>query len=225
MAPRFPKQPAAGGLSRLLRLVGAVIGGYLAGTIPSARLVAGALNSDIDVTADGTGNAGAANVDKLLGRRAGAAVLAADMAKAAAAGIAAGRVAGPVGANLAGSAAVVGHCWPVWTGFDKGGKGVAASGGQMLATFPAYLPIDVAIGAVAGRTNWWRTHTTEATGIICGLWVALAAVWYRFRLPNLWGGQPTIAMPAAALASSAVIMSRFLADSEPSTPGPEPRLV
>lgn len=195
--------------------------GYLAGTIPSARLVAKALNPEVDLSRDGTGNAGAANTGKLLGKKAGAAVLAADMAKAAAAGVAAQRIAGPVGANIAGTAAVVGHCWPVWTGFAKGGKGVAASGGQMLATFPAYLPMDFAIGAVAGRTEWWRTHTAEATGIICTLWVVLATVWHRFRLPNLWAGEPTAAMPLAALASSAVIMSRFLADNPADTPEKE----
>ena len=40
-------------------------------------------------------------------------------------------------------------------------------------------------------------------------WIAGSLVWWRKRLPNLWGVEPTGALPLASAASTAVIMSRF----------------
>ncbi|MDO9173778.1 MAG: glycerol-3-phosphate acyltransferase, partial [Actinomycetota bacterium] len=62
---------------------------------------------------------------KLLGAKAGYTVMAGDIAKGALASGVGALVAGPAGAHLAGSASVVGHCFPVWNGF-RGGRGVAA---------------------------------------------------------------------------------------------------
>jgi len=126
--------------------------GYAAGTLPSAELVARAIGG-ADPTKSGTGNPGAANVADLLGRRAGAAVFGLDTGKAVLAGQIGRTLAGPTGANVGAAAAVLGHCFPAQRGF-RGGKGVAASFGQMLATFPAYLPVDLALGAVAAKSDF-----------------------------------------------------------------------
>lgn len=195
-------------MHKIRRSVAAAAFGYLCGTVPSAKMVTRLVDGR-HISQLGSGNPGAANVTATLGRRAGAIVMAADMAKGAIGSVGGRAVAGIAGGHLAGTAAVVGHCYPIWSRFGGGGKGVATSGGQMLATFPAYLPIDLALGAVASRSKWWRTHHTEATGIICVLWVGLSALWTRKSLPNLWGGAPSIGLPIAAAASSAVIMHRF----------------
>lgn len=81
--------------------------------------------------------------------------MAADIAKGAVASRIGRRLAGDIGQHVAGVAAVVGHCYPVTKDF-RGGKGVGCSVGQCLATFPAYLPIDVAVAAAVAMWVWWR---------------------------------------------------------------------
>jgi glycerol-3-phosphate acyltransferase PlsY len=196
------------------RLLVAAALGYLAGTLPSADLAARAASrraaSDgaIDLRAAGSGNPGASNAMKLLGARWGYAVMGADIAKGAAACAAGRRLAGSNGAHLGGTAAVIGHCWPVWNGF-RGGKGVAASVGQCLATFPAYFPVDLAVAGLTSGSLRWKQRARTATAVASACWVAGGVLWWRRRWPNLWGPKPSGALPLAAAASSAVILDRF----------------
>ena len=90
---------------------------------------------------------------------------------------------------------------------------MAASFGQMLATFPAYLPVDVALGAVAARSDAWKQREVATIAATCGLWTALAAISARRGLPNLWAPKPTDALPLAAAVSSGAIISRFVAEA------------
>jgi acyl phosphate:glycerol-3-phosphate acyltransferase len=195
------------------RALGAAVLGYVAGTLPSADLaarLAARRREAVDLRSSGSGNPGAANAIALLGPRWGYGVMAADIAKGALAAVAGRRLAGGTGAHTAGVAAVVGHCYPVWNGF-RGGKGVAASVGQCVATFPAWTVPDLALaGAVAG-SPWWRRRALAATAASSGAWTAAALVWWRRGWPNLWGPPPTAALPLAAAASSAVILARFAA--------------
>jgi len=133
-------------------------------------------------------------------------VLIADVTKGAAACATGSRLAGAVGAHVGGTAAVVGHCLPVWNGF-RGGKGVAASAGQCLATFPAYFPIDLGVALATAR---WRRQALAATVAASVTWVGAGVVWWRRGWPNLWGPQPSAALPLAAVATSGVILSRFM---------------
>jgi len=202
------------------RLALAAALGYLLGTAPTADAVASTIakrtsSTTTDLRSEGSGNPGAANVAKLFGLPAGAAVFAGDAGKAFAASRLALRFAGPGGANLAGTAAVIGHCHPVWNGF-RGGKGVAASAGQVLGTFPAYLPVDIAIGAAMARTDRWKDRPTESTALVCALWVALATVWWRKGLPNGWAPRASGSLPLAAAASSAVIVRKFVVQPDAS---------
>lgn len=195
----------------LARLAGAAAVGYLVGTVPSADVVSRlATRSGGSLRAGGTRNPGAANALVVLGKRWGYAVMAADIAKGAAACAWARRLLGDTGAHVAGTAAVVGHCFPVWAGF-RGGKGVAVSMGQCLATFPVYVPVDLAVAAatVAGR---WRSRTFTTTVVASAVWVAAAFLWWRRGWPNAWGPPPSGALPASAAASTAVILWRFLAE-------------
>lgn len=195
---------------RVPSIVRAVAAGYLIGTFPTADLVARrASGGTIDLRASGTGNPGGANAVKVLGKKAGAVVIAGDIAKGAAASMVGGVVAGPLGAHVAGTASVVGHCYPVWNGF-RGGKGVAASVGQCLVTFPAYFPIDAAVAVVTAAIPRWKQRAFSATVASSVCWVLGGLVWWRRKLPNGWGPKPTAALPLAAAVSSAVIIHRFL---------------
>lgn len=196
---------------RPLGLLGATAAGYLLGTVPSADLAARLAAGGRDLRAEGTGNPGGANALVVLGRAWGYGVMGADMAKAAAACGLGRRLGGSAGAHLAGTAAVVGHCFPVWNGF-RGGKGVAASVGQCAATFPVYVPFDLGLAWLTATPQWGRTvgtRTLVATAIASTAWVGAATIWWRRGWPNGWAPRATGGLPLAAAASSAVILSRF----------------
>lgn len=116
-------------------LVVSALAGYALVLLPSADLAQRLSGAGVDVRSEGSGNPGATNVDKLLGHRWGATVLAADVAKGALAARAGALLGGELGANVAGTSAVVGHCF---RGFGKarGGKGVATRYGQLMVTDP-----------------------------------------------------------------------------------------
>jgi glycerol-3-phosphate acyltransferase PlsY len=189
--------------------VAAGAAGYLAGTIPSADLAARlATGGRTDIRSTGSGNPGAANAMNVLGAGWGYGVLAADVAKGTI-GCAAGRaIAGTNGAHLAGTMAVVGHCFPVWNGF-RGGKGVATSAGQCLATFPAYTALDLGVAAATASSPRWKQRAFATTAVASAMWVGASLLWWRRRWPNAWGPAPTAALPLASAASSAVILYRF----------------
>jgi glycerol-3-phosphate acyltransferase PlsY len=187
--------------------------GYVIGTVPCADTAARiATGGQTDLRSAGTGNPGAVNAMGVLGPAWGWGILAADAAKGALACAAGRRLAGATGAHVAGAAAVVGHCLPVWNGF-RGGKGVAVSLGQCAATFPAYLPIDLGVAWAVGR---WTGRTLPGTAVASATWVTAGVLWWRKGWPNGWGPVPTAALPASAALSSAVIMYKFLtADIRP----------
>jgi glycerol-3-phosphate acyltransferase PlsY len=143
----------------------------------------------------------------VLGSPWGYGVLGADIGKGALACLVGRRLAGANGSHLAGTAAVVGHCFPVWNRF-RGGKGVAASVGQCLVTFPAYFPVDLGVAALTS-TGRWRSRAFAATTVASLAWCAGALVWWRRGWPNAWGPRPSAMLPCAAAASSAVIIYRF----------------
>ena len=195
---------------RVLQLAAAATGGYLLGTLPSADLAARlATGGQTDLRATGSGNPGAANAIKVLGAKWGYGVMAADIGKGALASMVGRAFAGGMGAHVGGTAAVIGHCYPVWNGF-RGGKGVAASVGQCAATFPAYVPIDLGVAWVTA-TRRFRDRAFMATVVSSILWVLGGVVWWRRRWPNAWGPRPTAALPVASAVSSAVIIRKFVA--------------
>jgi glycerol-3-phosphate acyltransferase PlsY len=191
-------------------LATAIATGYLIGTFPTADLVARRWRGAVDLRSTGSGNPGTANAAAVLGIGAGATVLVGDIGKGAAASAVGAAIAGPLGAHIGGTASVVGHCFPVWTGF-RGGKGVAASIGQCLATFPAYFPIDAAVGVATGAMPWWRRRAFGATAVSSVCWVLGGIVWWRKGWPNGWGPRPSAALPVASAISSLVIVERFVA--------------
>ena len=196
----------------MLRLGAAATAGYLVGAAPSADVAARlATKGATDIRTVGTGNPGAANVGAVLGKKWGYGVLIADISKGAAAAFLGRRIAGPLGAHVGGTAAVVGHCFPVWNGF-RGGKGAATSSGQCFATFPAYFPIDLGVAYAIAK---WRQRPFPATVVASVLWVAACTAAWRRGWRNGWGPTPTAALPTAAALSSSVILYRFWAAARP----------
>jgi acyl phosphate:glycerol-3-phosphate acyltransferase len=102
--------------------VGAVVLGYLLGSIPFGLILSRVFGAG-DIRQIGSGNIGATNVLRTGRKGLAAATLALDMLKGFAAVILGGMIA-PDAALLGGVGAFLGHVFPVWLGF-KGGKGVA----------------------------------------------------------------------------------------------------
>jgi glycerol-3-phosphate acyltransferase PlsY len=121
----------------------AVVVAYLVGAIPFGVLVSRAFYGT-DIRSAGSGNIGAANALRTLGRRGAVAVLALDTLKGFAPTLAAAALGGPVVAALAALAAVVGHCFSPFLGF-RGGKGVATYFG---ALFALWWPAGIAFAAI-----------------------------------------------------------------------------
>ena len=210
---------------RARNLLAAVAAGYLAGTAPSAALVARLLTGgSVDLRSAGSGNPGGLNARRLLGRRAGAAVIVGDVGKGVVACLAGRRLAGDLGAHVAGVAAVTGHCYPLWTGF-RGGKGVATSFGQCLATFPVYAPVDAAVAVAVARRPSLRRPALTSVAASSTAWLLASVVWWRRGWPNLWGPRPTVALPLANAATIAIILSKAARRSRRERPdefGPQP---
>ncbi len=120
----------------------AAIAGYLLGSIPFGWLLARAAGLG-DVRDIGSGATGATNVLRTGNKPAAAATLVLDLVKGLGAVLLA-KLLWPGAEGLAGVAAVVGHCFPVWLGF-KGGKGVATNAG---VSFGLAWPIGLAYAVV-----------------------------------------------------------------------------
>jgi glycerol-3-phosphate acyltransferase PlsY len=195
---------------RSLRLVAAAALGYLLGTVPSADVVSRlASGGRVNLREVGSRNPGAVNAGRALGAPSLRAVVVADVAKAYA-GCAAGRAAaGDLGAHVAGVAAVAGHCYPAWNGFD-GGKGVATSFGQCLYTFPAAAPLDLALALGVARLPGLRRPGIVSAAVASSSWLVLSFVWWRRRLPNSWGPRPSAALFVANCATAGLVASRFV---------------
>ena len=130
------------------------VASYLLGSIPTGY-VAGRLRG-IDIRKVGSGNIGATNVLRILGRRAGITVLLLDALK----GFAACRwipliVAASPSEDLrivAGLAAILGHNYTCWLRF-KGGKGIATSAGVLLGWLPWGFAMVLAVWLVVFLTS------------------------------------------------------------------------
>ena len=98
-----------------------------------------------DIRQEGSSTAGARNVSRLLGRKAGMAVAVADITKGFAAACIGTHIANSVALSpLIMAAVVIGHIWPVQLGF-RGGKGLAAGFGALLWLSPAAAALAAAV--------------------------------------------------------------------------------
>lgn len=137
-------------MSPLLLLAAALVG-YAVGSVSTATLVA--RRHGVDLRAVGSGNPGATNVGRALGRRAGVAVGLLDVAKGALPAAAFGTVDHRAGL-VAGVAAVLGHVTsPFLRG--HGGRGVATAAGAVLGSHPLWVLVVVAVWVVVVAASRW----------------------------------------------------------------------
>jgi glycerol-3-phosphate acyltransferase PlsY len=191
----------------------AALGGYLLGSIPFGLVVTRAAGLG-DVRNIGSGNIGATNVLRTGRKDLALATLLLDAGKAGIALLVARWLAGdsPVRTEvelLAGGAAFVGHCYPIWLGF-KGGKGVATFFGVL---FAGIWPL----GVLAGVT-WLAAATIFRYSSLAALSAAaitpLAAVVGNFAPPQ----------SAFALVLAVLIFWRHRANIARLRAGTEPRI-
>jgi glycerol-3-phosphate acyltransferase PlsY len=120
-----------------------ILGAYLLGSIPTGLLLAKAAGVDIRTT--GSGNIGATNVYRTLGRSVGILTLVGDCLKGLIPVLVVRYLGlGDIMIAAVGTAAFLGHVYTVFLGF-KGGKGVATALGVFLGVSPAGVGIAVVI--------------------------------------------------------------------------------
>jgi len=152
-----------------------VLLGYLLGAIPFGLLFGKCLG--VDVRSAGSGNIGATNVNRLLGKKLGILTLVADAGKAAlpmlvAAVILRDSPEADLWVALVGAAAFVGHIYPVYLGF-KGGKGVATALGIFFYIQPAAVLI---CGLVFAAVVWLWGYVSLGSIIAAALMPVLLSL-------------------------------------------------
>ena len=207
----------------ILSYILTALGAYLLGSIPFGFLVAKA--KGIDIRSVGSGNIGATNAMRVLGKPAGIAVLVLDALKgfiAVCFGVALfAKMQGSAGGAsnaayvaqafnhglAAGIFAVLGHNYTCWLKF-KGGKGIATTAGVYLALAPLPLLIALVIFmlAVAG-TRYISVGSIAAA-------IALPATVWILQPHNLLLGIVTTALGALAIYKHKSNIQRLMAGTE-----------
>ena len=205
----------------LLSYAIAAIGAYFLGSIPTGFLVARA--KGVDIRTVGSGNIGATNVFRILGKPAGVFVLAVDALKgwlacrlvanlAYAWFVGASTAAGVSVEHLsiiAGVFAVLGHNYTCWLRF-KGGKGIATSAGVLVALVPWALLIIFVV--------WVIVFTLTR-------YVSLASISAAFTLPfAVWVTQGSIMLIAITASMSVLAIYKHRGNIQRLLHGTEPRL-
>jgi acyl phosphate:glycerol-3-phosphate acyltransferase len=157
---------------------------YLLGSIPFSYLVA--RWRGVDVRKVGSGNVGATNVMRSVGKGAGLLAFALDAAKGAVAALVAQRSGlGVTMAALAAMAAIVGHMYPVWLRF-QGGKGVATGAGAFLPLAPlataGALAVFAATLAITRYVSLGSMVASAALAVLAALTGAPPPVWIAASL-------------------------------------------
>jgi glycerol-3-phosphate acyltransferase PlsY len=190
------------------------LGAYLIGSFPSAYLIGRARG--VDIRTQGSGNVGATNALRVLGKKWGYLCLALDIGKGALAVWLAKLALAPamgidptMSAILAAIGVIIGHSFPVWLGF-KGGKGMATSGGIAISLFPIivffvsitawivvfFISRTVSIASMAATFTLCSTlfilyalGRTELSLAVVGAVMSVLVIWlHRANLRRLWAG-------------------------------------
>lgn len=171
-------------MSPWIGLLGLVLASYLIGAIPFGYLIA--RRRGVDILARGSGNIGATNVGRVLGRRFGILVFVLDFAKGAVPVLAGSLL--EVGKELtvlppgtvavaAAVAAFLGHLFPIYLGF-RGGKGVATGAGTVAVLMPlATLAAGLVWLVVVASSRCVALGSLGATTLLCGQRLIGAAPW------------------------------------------------
>lgn len=193
----------------------AIIVSYLVGSLPTGYIV-GRIRG-VDVRKEGSGNIGAANAFRVLGRNAGAAVLLIDGFK----GFSAARWIPLLAVHFfpnanaehlaltCGVAAVLGHNYTCWLRF-KGGKGIATSAGVVMAWAPL---------ACIGALGVWGLMAAVTR------YVSVASIAAAIFLPiGVWFTKQSVAMTCVMSALSILAIYKHRGNVQRLRQGTENRL-
>ncbi len=183
-----------------------VIVGYLLGSIPFGLLFA--LSREVDIRATGSGNIGATNVGRSVGKREGIWTLACDIGKGVAAVLFA-RAAGlpPGWVATVCLAVVLGHVYSPWLRF-RGGKGVAATAGAFLAVAPLPLLICLLVFALSVKASRRVSVGSVASAVVLPI--------------SLWGLDAAPQLIAAGGIAAFIIILKHKDNLRRLTAGTEP---
>jgi acyl-phosphate glycerol 3-phosphate acyltransferase len=193
---------------------------YLIGAVPFGYLVARARG--VDIFAQGSGNIGATNVGRVLGRRFGILVFLLDFAKGAVPVAIARQVARatpqaaedllPVAAGLA---AFLGHLFPIYLRF-RGGKGVATGAGVVVVLVP--LP------ALAALLTWVAVVCATRMVSLASLAAVTALCVFRLILSSAPFGAQDVIITVFCLVAAGLVFARHRANLGRLLHGTENRL-
>ena len=179
----------------IIVLIAYLLGSFCA-SIPLSKHVYGG-----DVREKGSGNAGATNMARVYGMKAGIATFVLDAVKTAAAMLIGAAIAGKA---LAGAACIVGHCWPVYFSF-RGGKGVSVGAAIGLMTglpvFAAIIAVffavslsthKVSLGSISAAASLpiaaWLTNADTPMLLMCAFSALLVIFMHRSNIRRLISG-------------------------------------
>jgi acyl phosphate:glycerol-3-phosphate acyltransferase len=187
-------------------------GAYLCGSVPYGFL-AGKLRG-VDLRREGSGNIGATNALRVLGKPWGYPVFLLDFLKGFLPVFLLRQVsdvAEPVVIG-AGILVIIGHNFPVWLGF-RGGKGIATSGGVILGLFPAAVFLSSLVAWVA---LFFGTRYVSVASIAAALMLSIST-WTLVAMEqaSLWLAGLATLMSLMALLRHRSNISRLLAGTEP----------
>ena len=147
---------------------------YLLGCIPFGILFA--RKNKINLREHGSGNIGATNVSRVLGKKAGLMTLAGDVSKGVAAVVLASTLLGhPWKIAIAGLMVFIGHVYPVFLRF-KGGKGVATGLGVFLFLMPFATFTVMGVFVV----TLWASGYVSLSSVLASLFLPLFGVYYQY---------------------------------------------
>jgi acyl phosphate:glycerol-3-phosphate acyltransferase len=195
-------------MNPLLPSIGLCVGAYLAGSIPFGVLAARA--KGVDLRQVGSGNIGATNVARALGKGWAIAVLLGDAAKGFVPVWLGRRLGFPAAAvALAGLAAIVGHMFTLFLR-GRGGKGVATSLGVALALSPIAALIGFGVYVVL-----FAATRLSSLGSLLGVWT--------FSLFFTFHDAPPAPLVGLALGGAALVTLRHRQNIERLVRGEEKR--
>ena len=167
----------------VLAWAGGVVAAFLIGSLNPATALARLLGKDL--ASSGSGNPGATNAGRVLGRKWGVLVGVLDVLKGLVPTYVAGQVFGAHAAYAVGIAAVLGHVWSPFL-HGRGGKGVATTLGAILGVHPWVALVVVLVFVVGLALTRW-----VAAGSIFGalaMLVVAVLVWTGHAPGDVWTG-------------------------------------
>ena len=155
------------------------LGSYLIGCISLSIILSKNIFGG-DVRGMGSGNAGATNMARSYGMSAGVLTLLADALKAVIAMVVGNWLFGDLGLAIAGTASLIGHCYPVFYGF-KGGKGVSVGAAIAFAIdWKVGIFVVVCFAVVAACTK-----RVSPSSIAAALGIIVAGIIFKVSTPEL----------------------------------------